>query len=206
MAGGFSGQRGTLPNNENLQSHTAMKLVNRISLLLALAAAPLAVQAQSEPGFVDFNSLPAAAGRDFIEVRIDEPLLALAARFAALKDPAAAEIVRSIRKVRVNVVGLDATNQELAAQRIASFRDSLEATGWTSTVTVREAKGAEVNVYIKVGAEEVIEGLVVTVLEAGKEAVLVNVVGNLHPDKIEALARSLNIEPLNRVAGLTGQL
>jgi hypothetical protein len=68
-------------------------------------------------------------------------------------------------------------------------------------VTVREsAKDDDVVVFAKTGADDSIEGVVVTVLESGKsQAVVVNVVGNIKPEQLAALSKHLDIQGLDHV-------
>jgi hypothetical protein len=74
----------------------------------------------------------------------------------------------------------------------------LEGQGWTRVVTVQEGgKDQDVGVYVKMNTDDTIDGVVVTVIDAGeKQAVLVNVVGNIKPEQIAALGRQLHIDPL----------
>jgi hypothetical protein len=65
-------------------------------------------------------------------------------------------------------------------------------------VTVREP-GQDVAVFLKLRGEEAVEGLVVTVLEGDREAVFVNVVGEVRPDKLAEIGEKLGIEPLKHV-------
>jgi Domain of unknown function (DUF4252) len=56
-----------------------------------------------------------------------------------------------------------------------------------------------VAVYVKTRGEEAIEGLVVTVLDGNKkEAVFVNLVGDIRPDQVAAVGKALNIDPLKK--------
>jgi hypothetical protein len=44
-----------------------------------------------------------------------------------------------------------------------------------------------------------VEGLVVTILDGNREAVLVNIVGNIKPEQVALLGERFNIEPLKKV-------
>jgi hypothetical protein len=52
---------------------------------------------------------------------------------------------------------------------------------------------------IKTRGEEAVEGLVITVLEGKGEAVLINIVGDIKPEKLGAIGERLNIKPLKKV-------
>jgi hypothetical protein len=168
------------------------------SLSCVLAAASFA--AADEPGFVDIGQLIPSAKGDFVEVNLSPALLKFAARIAKHHEPDAAEIVGDIKRVRVNVVGLDDSNRAETIAKIEEVRSKLEQQGWTKMVTVREREdGDNVAIFAKMRDDESIDGLVVTVIDRKGEAVFVNIVGNINPDKIAALADKYDIEPLRKV-------
>ena len=54
-------------------------------------------------------------------------------------------------------------------------------------------------VLLKSRGQEAIEGLVVTVIDHDREAVFVNIVGQLKPEDIARLGERLNLAPLKQV-------
>ena len=65
-------------------------------------------------------------------------------------------------------------------------------------VTVLD-KADDVGVFIKAKGADVVEGLVVTVLSGNKEAVFVNIVGDIRPDRLATIGERFNIEPLKHL-------
>jgi hypothetical protein len=178
---------------------TPMKNILRSSLVAAalLLAASAFAATTPAPGYVDFTSfVPNSAGQT-VEVKIDSGLLKFAAKVAARQEPAAAELLARMRHVRVNVVELDESNLAAARAKVAEVRRELEARGWSPTVNVRDpASGQDVVVYIKAAGEDVIEGIVVTVIDADKQAVFVNVVGDIRPEQLNALGNRFEMQAL----------
>lgn len=167
------------------------------TLSLVLATAALAAP-EREPGYVDIGALlPSGKGR-FVEVDLSPGVIKFASRLAKKQEPEAAELLANIRRVRVNVVALDDTNRAATLERIEGVRRQLEAEGWGRTVSVREKDGENVSVYVKQLDDDVIQGLVVTVIDKKGEAVFVNIVGNISADRLGELAEKLNIEPLRK--------
>jgi len=167
-----------------------------VSLALTATAA-FAFAADEDAGFVDIGQLLPSAKGQFVEVNLSPALLKFAARIAKHQDEDAADIVGDIQRIRVNVVGLDDANRAANVEKIEAVRAKLEKAGWHRMVTVREAnKGDDVAIFAKLKGEDVIEGLVVTVIDHKGEAVFVNVVGSINADKIGALAEKYDIEPL----------
>lgn len=179
----------------------------KLHVTTAAALAALAIHlsspargAEGPTGPVDLGplALPSGGGQ-YVEINVRGPLLAMAARVVAREEPDLAEMLRGIQSVRVNVVGLDDANRAAVTRQFEAFRQKLAATeGWERVVTVREP-GQDVAVFLKLRGEEAVEGLVVTVLEGDREAVFVNVVGEVRPDKLAEIGEKLGIEPLKHV-------
>jgi hypothetical protein len=171
---------------------------------LALAAlstlASFAAQAaDNPPGYIDFGKFtPPSSGGEFVEVHIKSNLIAMVARLAEKSDPDVAELLRGLQLVRVNVVGLDDGNRSEMEKRVKNIRTELDSHGWERVVTAQQ-KDQDVGVYLKTRGQEAVEGLVVTVIEGNHEAVLVNIVGDIKPEKIALIGEKLNIEPLKKI-------
>ncbi|MBL9127682.1 MAG: DUF4252 domain-containing protein [Verrucomicrobiales bacterium] len=152
------------------------------------------------PGLVDFGKFtPPSGGGQFVEINVKSGLIGLAARLAEKAEPEVAGLLRGLQAVRVNVIGIDDANRTELGERLAKIRSELEDKGWERIVTVQE-KSQDVGVYVKHRGEESIEGVVVTVVEANKEAVLVNVVGDIRPEQLVTVGEKLGIEPLKKAA------
>ena len=173
-------------------------LVATAGLSAVLSVTSLA--ADAEPGFVDIGQLMPSAKGEFVEVNLSPGMLKFAAKIASRQEPAVAELLGNLKRIRVNVVSLDDSNRKDTVAQIESIRKKLEAQGWTQMVTVRERNGGDnVDVHVKQRGEDVIEGLVVTVIDRKGEAVFVNIVGNINADQIAKVAENLDIEPLKHL-------
>jgi len=149
------------------------------------------------PGYVDFNSFMPSSEGQVVEVKVGPGLIKFAAAIASFEDAEAAKFLRQIQHVHVNVVSLDDSNRHDAMAKVAAVRAHLEGLGWEPTVNVSEgANGAKVTVYVKQKGEAEIEGIVVTVIDGGREAVFVNVVGKITAEQLSALGNHLKIDSL----------
>lgn len=167
---------------------------------LSLALTTFASAAEAQSGAIDIGQLMPSAKGEFVEINLSSAMLKFAARIAARQEPEAAELIRNLKSIRVNVVGLDDTNRDSTIEQIEGVRRKLEAQGWTKMVTVREKNGGDnVDVHVMQRGEEAIDGLVVTVLDKKGEAVFVNIVGNINADQIAQIADKFDIEPLRKV-------
>jgi len=175
---------------------------NHLGLALAAALTTLSVHAEnSPPGLVDFGKFTASAsGREFVEVNVKSNLINMIARLAEKEEPSVAEVLRGLNLVRVNVIGLDDQNRDEVEKRVKAIRAQLDTQGWERVVTAQQ-KNEDVGVYIKTRGGDAVSGVVVTVLTGGKEAVLVNIVGDIQPEKLALVGERLNIEPLKKLGG-----
>ena len=151
------------------------------------------------PGFVDFGKFTPAPGGEFVEVNVSSNLITMVTNLAK-DEPDVAEVLRGLKSIRVNVLGVNQENREDLQSRIQSVRSQLDQGGWERVVTVMNGKD-DVGVYMKTRGPEAVEGLVVTVLEGKGHAVFVNVVGDIRPEKLSMLGERFNIEPLKHIPG-----
>jgi hypothetical protein len=171
-----------------------------IAVLTALSlSTPLARGAEAgTAGMIDFGKfIPSSAGGQFVEVNLKGNLLAMAAQFAQREAPEVADLLRGLQMIRVNVIGLKDDNRDEVRDRIAAIRGELDRQGWERIVTAQQDQ-EDVGVYLKTRGQEAVEGLVVTVLSKDREAVLINIVGEINPEKLSLLGERLNIEPLKK--------
>lgn len=169
-------------------------------LLVFVTTVTLGVAAQSESaGMVDFGRFaPPGKGGEFVEVQIGGELIQFAAKLAEKQEPELAKLLRNVRLVRANVVGLTDDNRESVQQRIQKIRKELENLGWTRNVNVLGKAGEDVSVYTRIQEDETLTGVVVTVVEPN-EAVFVNVVGAIKAEQIAGLVDNLHLHSLKKL-------
>jgi hypothetical protein len=177
----------------------SLRLLVATTGLAAVLSIP-SFAAETDPGYVDIGQLVPAAKGEFVEVNLSPGLLKFAAKIASKQEPEAAALIANLKRVRVNVVSLDDSNRASTVEQFEGIRRKLEAQGWTQMVTVRERDGGDnVTVHAKQKGDDVIEGLVVTVIDGKGEAVFVNIVGTISADQIATIAEQFDIEPLRHV-------
>ena len=177
-----------------------MNPIIRFTLAAAICVITATAQAQTQPaGYVDFGKLSDSADGDSVEINIKGALLSFAAKVAEKSEPKASELLKNLQQVRVNVLKLNEKNREQIAERAKAIRAQLTTDKWEQIVSVQDKK-EDVGVYVKMSAEA-IQGLVVTVIDGAKEAVFVNIVGDIRADQLAEVADQLNIEPLKKMTG-----
>jgi len=174
----------------------------KTTLVVALLAGGLTFSLSAAPssGEVDFGKF-ALVGKDtkFVEVNVKGTLISLAAKLVEEDEPDVAKLLRSVKLVRVNVIGLDEKNGGDMEKRTQDIRTQLDKGGWERIVAAQEQGSGDVGVYVKMRGEEAIEGLVVIAVDGNKkEAVFVNIVGDIRPDQVAAVGKALDIDPLKK--------
>ncbi|HKQ38305.1 MAG TPA: DUF4252 domain-containing protein [Verrucomicrobiae bacterium] len=169
-----------------------------IGLGFLLLIAALVAQEKSS-GFVDFGKLPASTstGGEFVEVNLGRPVFAISAKLFDKSEPEVAGLLRGLHQLQVNVVGMADDNRSGVQEHIRKLRGDLAGKGWERIVSVKDGKD-DVAIFLKTRGEEAVEGLVITVLDGNKEAVFVNIVGNIKPEQVATLGEKMNIEPLKK--------
>ena len=155
--------------------------------------------ADSPPGMVNFGKFTKPTNGELVEINLSGDTIAMALQVAGKGQPDLADALSGLHSIRVNVVGLDDQNREEVTARMKSVRDGLDAGGWQPIVKVQEKK-EDVGIYLKTRGKDVVEGVVVTVLEGRKQAVFINVAGDIKMDKLAALGDKLNIGALKKAA------
>ena len=151
-----------------------------------------------EPGHVDFGTFSRAAGGEFVEVNLSGAVLSLAARFVPKEEADVAKLVSGLQEVRVNVIGLNDENRDEITNRIQRIRTTLAEQGWERIVSVQD-KADDVGIYLKTLGKDAIAGLTIVVMDGKKEAVFVNIVGNIKVEQLAVLGDRLNIDPLKKI-------
>jgi len=172
-----------------------------LAVFVTLSLASLTAHA-ADPGYVDVGKFKPTDGCQFVEVNLHAAVLNFASKFVDKDEPEIAALIRNIKHVRVNVVGYNESTRAENTGRVEGVRQQLESQGWAQMVTVKQGQNSgDVAVFVKMAADESIEGVVVTVVDTSKnEVVFVNLVGNIKPEQIAMIGKRLNIDPLSQLA------
>ncbi len=180
-----------------------MKNLLRTSFFCAAVSLALLTNSHagnSPPGYADFGKFSPSGSGEFVEVQIESNIIGMVARLVEKEEPEIAQLIRGLQMIHVNVIGLDDKNREEVTQRIGKITDKLDGDGWKRMVMVQE-KGQSVNVFTKTRGDESVEGIALTVLEGTKHAVLVNIVGDIKPEKLAVIGEKFHINPLKELGG-----
>jgi hypothetical protein len=173
-----------------------------ISSICAFASAGICAEAL-RPGQVDFGNLaPSSGGSDFVEVNLSGSLISLAARIIEKEEPEVARLLNTVELVRVNVIAMNDDNRTDLKKRFDKIRTELDHGGW-ERIVIAQKENQDVGVYLKTRDKDTVQGVLVMVTEAERQAVFVNVVGNIKPEQLALLGDKLHIDPLKKLGKVT---
>ena len=147
-------------------------------------------------GQIDFADLSTHYGDPKVEINLNSGLMKLVGSFANSEDPEVGDILSKLEFIKVRVYDLngEATRASATIDQVSS---ELKADNWETLVTVNNnEENQKVRIFSK-SSSDVIDGVVVMVVspeKEGGEAVFINIVGEIDPEKIGDVAKTLNID------------
>ena len=170
------------------------KLLVALSFIAMMLTNPAHAVAQ---GQIDFADLASHYGEPKVEVNLTATLMKMIGTIAEEEDPEVANILSGLESIKVRVYNL---NGELdkANSIIDRVSGELKSDNWETLVTVNNnEENQKVRVFSK-STQDVIDGVVVMVVspeeEEGGEAVFINIVGEIDPNKIGQVTKTLDID------------
>ncbi len=173
-----------------------MKNVKRL-LLLTLITLALSTAAHAiAKGQIDFADLSAHYGEPKVEINLSSGLMKMIGSFADAEDPEIGNTLSKLEFIKVRVYNLNG-ELEKANSTVDRVSKELRTDRWETLVTVNDnEENQKVRVFSK-STDNVIDGVVVMVVSPeeseGGEAVFINIVGEIDPEKIGKVAESLDI-------------
>ncbi|MEM7052578.1 MAG: DUF4252 domain-containing protein [Acidobacteriota bacterium] len=165
--------------------------------LLLTGAFTLAAQEpilEEHPGYVPLDEL-ALMPRDTLslEINLTGPLLALVAGATRQEDPEFSDMVAGLLAIRVHVGPI----ADGVGRRVDRAREWLDDNGWQAIVRMRDGRD-QTYIYLKQDGKDFV-GLTLVAAGEDDEAVLVNVVGRVDPQRLGALAGRFDIPGLDEI-------
>lgn len=147
-------------------------------------------------GQIDFADLTSYYGEPKVEVNLSASLMSMIGSFAKAEDPEVGQILSNLESIKVRVYNLNG-EVEKADSTMESVAAELRAENWETLVTVNDNEdNQKVRIFSK-STDDIIDGVVVMVISPEKEsgeAVFINIVGEIDPDKIAKVTDTLDID------------
>ena len=171
------------------------KLIKKTAQTVLAAALILSVVAcgitapRSNEGYADLDSLGMMDTDRVISLSIGPTLLRFAAKHVD-DDPEVQELLRSLDGVRVRVYEVDGDATRVAG-RMDRMSTKLQDDGWVPVMLVRQEE-EQVHVLMRT-VDGQIKGMTVLVLDGADEAVIVNLMGEIEPEKFSDVMVALDV-------------
>jgi hypothetical protein len=162
---------------------------------LFIGSSAFANDITQERGYVDFANLDSEYGEPKVMVNLNKTMLGFISKIN-MSDPEASELISKLKAVRVQIYNMT-DNDQPALDLIAKVSEDIQTKDWLPIVTVNE-KDEKVRVFTKI-TNDIMDGLVVMVInnsesQEEREAVFINIVGEIDPAQINKVTESLNID------------
>mgnify|MGYP001600251864 CR=1 FL=1 len=148
-----------------------------------------------ERGYVSFTNLDSVYGEPIVMVNLNKTMLGFISKIN-MSDPEASELISKLKAVRVQIYNMSGNDQP-ALDLIAKVSKDIKSKDWQPIVSVNE-QDEKVRVFTKI-TDDIMDGLVVMVINSkeqseSREAVFINIVGEIDPAQINKVTESLNID------------
>mgnify|MGYP000657212002 CR=1 FL=1 len=146
----------------------------------------------SQPGYVNFDSLESEYGEAKVLINLNKTMLGFMSKLNAA-GPATAELFSKLKAVRVQVYDID-KNEQPALELISKVTEEITRENWMPVVSINEPD-EKIRIFTKL-TDDIMDGLVVMTINEqgnGREAVFINIVGEIDPAQINQVTDSLNI-------------
>lgn len=140
-------------------------------------------------GYADLDSLGVLDTDRVISLSLGPTVLHFAARYID-DDPEVRDLLRSLDGVRVRIYEVDGDVQKVAL-RMENMSTELQEDGWIPVALVRE-ENEQVHMLLRMKDDE-IRGMTVLIMDGHSEAVIVNLMGEIHPEQFSDVMVALDV-------------
>jgi len=162
-------------------------------ILLSLSPAIQAKEISEERGYVSFDNLEADYGEPKVMINLNQSMLGFVSKLSA-SDPEVSELISKLKAVRVQIYSMN-NDDKPALDLMTKVAKDIKNKNWMPIVTINEKK-EKVRIFTKLTGE-IMDGLVVMIINEEndkKEAVFINIIGEIDPEKINKVTDALQID------------
>lgn len=171
-----------------------------IALMFAFTFTVFAQQKEdfsNEPGFFDYSEYTQFKNIEpTTAVHLEGPMLKAIARMGENRSEKAAEMLASLKLVKVNEFPIAKGDLEKTEATIAAMDKKLQSLKWERIIKTKE-KGMLASVYVKMDTNETYSGLFVIAMDKENDLTLVNIVGKIDLETIGNLSEQINLPGLS---------
>jgi len=166
-----------------------------ISSSLFITSKSFASDIKKERGYVSFPNLESVYGDPRVMINLNKTMLGFISKLN-MSDPDAAALIGKLKAVRVHIYNMT-ENDKPALDLVAEVSKDIQTKSWMPIVSVNE-EDEKVRIFTKI-TDDIMDGLVVMVIKnkdenEKREAVFINIIGEIDPAQINKVTDSLNID------------
>lgn len=151
------------------------------------------------PGYLDFDQLGLATPAETkLTVNLYNPMLRILAEATKTHEQGFSDLVAKLQAIRARIWEISPERRGALRKSMTALARRLEREQWQTAVELTSGNSELSLIMIRTGAANQILGLAVFFVDADGEAGAINIVGNVTPEEIGRLGRSLDLEPLKR--------
>ena len=169
-------------------------LIAALTAMLSLPAMAAVAQEDSLkdlPGYIDFGEMSDYYGEPKVMINIGGSILRFVSGFAAEDDPEAAEMMRNLKGVRIQVYSTEDADAGPALDQASNMKSLLQSQNWEPIVQVNEPDN-QAHIFMKLNNDKM-EGLAVMAVD-GNEAVFINIIGQLDPNQLSQVMDNFDVD------------
>jgi hypothetical protein len=160
-------------------------------LVVLFVSTAKAEDLSTKRGYVAFTNLESVYGEPRVLINLNKTMLGFVSKLN-MADPETSELIGNLEGIRVHIYDIDG-NEQPALDVIASVSKDIQAKSWMPIVSINE-ENEKVRIFAKM-TDDIMDGLMVMLVDNDDkgEAVFINIIGEIDPDKINSVTDSLNI-------------
>ena len=167
-----------------------------VTVLLILLAGCGLTAPRSNDGFADLDSLGIADTDRVMSLSLGPAVLRFAASHIDDDEPEVRDLLRSLDGIRIRIYEVDGDASRVAG-RMERMSTKLQADGWEPVMLVRQ-EDETAFMLLRMDGEQIL-GMTVMVMEDDAEAVIVNLMGDIHPDMFGDVMVALDVDGADNV-------
>ena len=165
-------------------------VISAVLALLCVGVSQAQQTVEQHPGYFALESLDVfASGKITVDVDLKDAMIKVAAAAASQQDPALADLLDSVRRIRVRIGTLASEDQAEVHAAVDRAVANLKDAGWAPMATITDDD--QVVYILSKATSDRVQGLTAFVHDDDNELVLVNIAGDMDPVMIGQLISKL---------------
>jgi len=179
----------------SILTNKSARLIATAGFLLLLAGCGLTAP-RSSAGFADLDSLGMADTDRVMSLSLGPTVLRFAASHIDDDEPEVRDLLRALDGIRIRIYEVDGDASRVAG-RMERMNTKLQADGWEPVMLIRE-ESETAFMLLRTDGQHIL-GMTVMVMDNRSEAVIVNLMGEIEPERFGDVMVALDVDGVDEV-------